>query len=153
MSSFCIFYGNDTLGRSWGQGTPIALYFNTTMEAQPSAVGWHEMSGGWPAHFAEYNSLTANGTVIDLSSRKTVFGDGHVNNPVLSEEEAEGYTVATVMVADDGWNPTDMTEQGSAPKNVKLEGGTISWKIAIMCFAGLYVKMGRWLDLLLNLPM
>jgi pectin methylesterase-like acyl-CoA thioesterase len=119
--------GNYTLGRPWGSGTPIALWINTTMISQPAAIGWNEMSGGWPARFAEYNSTTAKGTVIDLSSRKTLFADTHTNNPVLTADEAATYTIATVMGGTDDWNPTALTEQASAPANVKLQGTTLSW--------------------------
>ena len=120
--------GNYTLGRPWGSGTPIALWINTTMESQPSAIGWGEMSGGWPARFAEYNSMTKSGTPIDLSSRKTVFGDNHANNPVLTADEAAQYTIATVMGGDDGWDPQALTEQASAPEQVVLDGTTLTWK-------------------------
>ena len=119
--------GNYTLGRPWGSGTPIALFIDTKMEAQPSAIGWNEMSGGWPARFAEYNSTTASGTVIDLSGRKKTFGDNHANNPVLTREEADFYTIANVMGAGDDWDPTALTEQASAPQRVLLSEGKLSW--------------------------
>lgn len=122
--------GNYTLGRPWGSGTPIALFIDTKMEIIPSAIGWNEMSGGWPARFAEYNSMTKTGTVIDLSSRKTEFGNEgakHTNNPVLTAEEAAFYTIANVMGAGDDWDPTAATEQASAPKNVNINGSKITW--------------------------
>lgn len=120
--------GNYTLGRPWGNGTPIALYIDTKMNVIPSAVGWNEMSGGWPARFAEYNSMTANGTVIDLNGRKTTFGDNHANNPVLTKEEADQHTIANVMGDGDDWDPTLYTEQAPMPENVKLtDGVTLSW--------------------------
>ncbi|MBP5717296.1 MAG: Ig-like domain-containing protein, partial [Bacteroidales bacterium] len=53
--------GNYTLGRPWGSGTPIALFIDTNMNVVPSAIGWNEMSGGWHARFAEYNSMTSTG--------------------------------------------------------------------------------------------
>lgn len=129
--------GNYTLGRPWGSGTPVALWINTKMVAQPSAIGWNEMSGGWPARFAEYNSTTASGTVIDLSNRKTTFGDGHANNPVLSADEAAQYTISNVMGDDDDWDPTALTEQASAPENVKLEGNVLTWNDNnyVLCWA------------------
>lgn len=65
--------GNYTLGRPWGKGTPIALYIDTKMEAIPSAAGWNEMSGGYPKRFAEYNSYTSTGSVVDLKDRKKVY--------------------------------------------------------------------------------
>ena len=115
------------LGRPWGKGTPIALFINTEVESAPIADGWAEMSGGWPARFAEYNTHLASGTVVDLSNRKTTFGDGYTDDPVLTAEEAATYTLSTVMGADDDWDPTELTEQASAPTNVKLEGSTLTW--------------------------
>lgn len=129
--------GQYTLGRPWGDGTPIALYINTVMEVQPKADGWNEMSGGWPARFAEYNSMTASGTVINLDNRKKTFGDGHENNPVLTAAEAAGLTVQNVMGGGDDWDPTSATEQASAPKNVTLDGTTLTWDASdyVLCWA------------------
>lgn len=129
--------GQYTLGRPWGDGTPIALYINTVMEVQPKADGWNEMSGGWPARFAEYNSMTASGTVINLDNRKKTFGDGHENNPVLTAAEAAGLTVQNVMGGSDDWDPTSATEQASAPKNVTLDGTTLTWDASdyVLCWA------------------
>ena len=122
--------GKYTLGRPWGSGTPIALYINTKMTVKPSAIGWNEMSGGWPARFAEYNSTTAEGTVIDLKDRKKEFGndgDKHANNPVLTREEAEAHTLAAVMGDSDDWDPTPHSEQAPEPQNVKTDGSVIVW--------------------------
>ncbi|MBO4444474.1 MAG: Ig-like domain-containing protein [Bacteroidaceae bacterium] len=129
--------GTFTLGRPWGSGTPIALYVNTTMIAKPSAAGWSEMSGGWPKRFAEYNSRTAAGSPIDMSKRKTTFGDGHTNNPVLSAEEAAELTLQNVMGDSDGWDPTEATEQASAPEGVTLQEGMMTWDTSehVLCWA------------------
>ena len=138
--------GNYTLGRPWGSGTPIALYINTKMIVQPSAVGWNEMSNGWPKRFAEYNSTTASGTVIDLSNRKRTFGEGHANNPILTAAEADEMTIAKVMGGSDGWDPVAVAEQASAPTNVVLNGGTLTWddNNYVICWA--IVKNGRVVD-------
>ena len=133
--------GNYTLGRPWGKGTPIALYIDTKMEAIPSAAGWNEMSGGYPKRFAEYNSCTSTGSVVDLKDRKKVYdaydskdGDNYVNrrnetaeSPILTAEEAATFTVENIMGQDDDWDPTAATEQASAPTNVKLNGTTLTW--------------------------
>lgn len=133
--------GNYTLGRPWGKGTPIALYIDTKMEAIPSAARWNEMSGGYPKRFAEYNSYTSTGSVVNLKDRKKVYdaydskdGDNYVNrrnetagDPILTAEEAATYTIETVMGQDDDWDPTAATEQASAPSNVKLNGTTLAW--------------------------
>lgn len=129
--------GKFTLGRPWGSGTPIALFIDTKMEVQPSAIGWNEMSGGWPARFAEYNSTTSTGTVINLSNRKKTFGEDHANDPILTAAEAAQLTIANTMSGDDSWNPTADTEQASAPKDVKFSGNVLTWEPSnyAMCWA------------------
>lgn len=141
--------GSYTLGRPWGSGTPIALYLNCVFEAVPSAEGWNEMSGGWPARFAEYNSVTKSGTPIDLSKRKKTFGDHpNCNNPILTAVEAAEYTMEKVIGGTDGWDPTVLTEQASAPSNVVLdkEKQLLSWDASdyalcwVVCVNGVPVK-------------
>lgn len=131
--------GNYNLGRPWGQGTPTARFINTTMEVRPNAGGWGEMSGGWPAQFAEYNSTTASGTVIDLKDRKKIFADTHENNPVLTKAEADALTIAAVMGQGDDWDPTALTEQAAAPQGVKIEEATglLTWETSdyVLCWA------------------
>lgn len=117
--------GNYTLGRPWGKGTPVAVFIDTKMNVVPSAIGWNEMSGGWPARFAEYNSTTASGSQIDLSGRKKVFAETHENNPVLSAAEALEYSDMSKMFGD--WEPTLATEQAPVPTNVKQNVKTLTW--------------------------
>jgi hypothetical protein len=117
--------GNYTLGRPWGSGTPVAVFIDTKMNITPSATGWNEMSGGWPARFAEYNSQTTTGNTVDLSSRKTIFAETHENNPVLTAEEALYYGNMSNMFGD--WDPTLLTEQAPAVKNVVLDGTNLTW--------------------------
>lgn len=144
--------GAYTLGRPWGSGTPIALFLNCVMEAVPSAEGWSEMSGGWPARFAEYNSTTKTGTVIDLSQRKKTFGNEekgiHVdcNKPVLTAQEAAEYSIAKVMGDGDDWDPTSFTEQASAPENVSLSGTSLTWDDNNYVFCWAVVKDGEVVD-------
>lgn len=130
--------GTYKLGRPWGDGgEPIALYINTTMEIQPTAEGWNEMGDGWPARFAEYGSKTAAGTPINLSGRKKIFAKTHENNPILTKEEADFYTIENVLGGDDDWNPTSLTEQASAPTGVEIDGSTLTWddNQYVLCWA------------------
>ena len=136
--------GKYTLGRPWGDGTPSALWINTKMQYAPSAIGWSEMSNGWPKRFAEYNSTLLGGTTIDLSGRKTTFGDGHTNNPVLTAAEAAEASDMTNMFGD--WDPTYYTEQASAPQNVTLEGNTLSWDNSNYVYCWAIVKDGSVID-------
>lgn len=138
--------GNYTLGRPWGNGTPIALFIDTKMEAIPSAIGWSEMGTGWPKQFAEYNSVTTSGTAVDLSGRKSTFGDNHANVPVLTAEEAATYTIETVMGQDDDWDPTTATEQASAPTNVKITGTSLTWDNSDYALLWAVCKDGKVID-------
>lgn len=121
--------GNYTLGRPWGEGTPIALFIDTKMTAKPKAIGWNDMgSDGYPKRFAEYNSTTASGTVIDLSERKKTFGKGnHPNNPVLTKEEADANNYATVMGGNDDWDPAMDCEQAPTATGLSFSGNTLTW--------------------------
>ena len=136
--------GAYTLGRPWGSGTPIALWINTTMEVIPSAIGWSEMSNGWPARFAEYNSMTSSGSTVDLSGRKTVFGDGHANNPVLTEDEANAALDMAAMFGE--WEPMLYTEQAPVPENVRLVGTTLSWNNSDYALLWAICKDGKVVD-------
>ena len=117
--------GNYTLGRPWGSGTPVAVFIDTKMNVVPSAIGWNEMGTGWPKRFAEYNSTTSTGSAIDLSGRKTTFGEGHTNNPILTAEEAATYSDMSKMFGD--WQPTLLTEQAPVVTDVVLNGNTLTW--------------------------
>ena len=135
--------GNYTLGRPWGSGTPVALFIDTRMNVVPSAIGWNEMSNGWPKRFAEYNSTTSTGSVIDLSGRKKTFGEGHANNPVLTAEEALEAGNLHNMFGE--WDPTLATEQAPAPKNVVVDAANskLSWDNSDYAFCWAIVKNGK----------
>jgi hypothetical protein len=136
--------GNYTLGRPWGQGTPVALFIDTKMNVVPSAIGWNEMSGGWPKRFAEYNSMTKTGSQVDLSGRKKTFGDGHANNPVLTAEEALEAGNLHNMFGE--WDPTLLTEQAPLPTNVRLVGTTLTWDDSRYALLWAIVKNGNVVD-------
>lgn len=138
--------GNFTLGRPWGQGTPTCYYINTRMVARPSAIGWNEMSGGYPVRFAEYNSTTASGTVIDLAARKKVFADVHANNPVLTKEEADAINYSAVMGRDDDWDPASLAEQAPAPADVIINGTALTWQPSEYAMLWAIVKNGKVVD-------
>ena len=122
--------GRYTLGRPW-QGAPRAVYLNTTMKILPTGAGWGDM-GAVPGLFAEFNSHTESGALVDCSARKTSFtvdGTSHSvsYNPVLTQAEAEKYTIANVVGGTDNWQPELLTEQAPAPTNVVLEGYELKW--------------------------
>ena len=131
--------GQYNLGRPWN-GTPRCVWLNTTMKVIPSAAGWTSMQV-LPELFAEYNSVTESGNVIDLSGRTTTFTvDGEsvtaAYNPVLTAEEAAQYTIANVLAGDDQWQPNLLTEQAITP-DVAVAGGALTWDASdyVFCYA------------------
>ena len=128
------------LGRPWGQGTPSALWINTTMNIIPATIGWAEMSNGYPKRFAEYNSMTSTGAAVDLSGRKTTFNSSYSNNPVLTKAEADEASDMTNLFG--SWTPTDYTEQAPSPKNVTLTGTELIWDDSNYAFCWAIVKNG-----------
>ena len=147
--------GNYTLGRPWGSGTPVALFIDTKMNVVPSAIGWNEMSGGWPKRFAEYNSMTSTGSQVDLSGRKKWFGEkkddngniiqeAHENNPVLTAEEALEAGNLHNMFGE--WDPTLATEQAPIVTDVKLTDNELSWTGSNYALLYAIVKNGEVID-------
>lgn len=140
--------GNYSLGRPW-QGSPRAVYINTTMKVIPSAAGWSDM-GAVPALFAEYNSHTESGAPVDCSNRKTSFKSNNVMvpvtyNPVLTAEEAAKFTVENVLAGDDGWQPQLLTEQANTP-NITVENGVLSWNASDYVFCYAICKNGQIIE-------
>ncbi len=122
--------GNYYLGRPW-KNAPQAVFLNTTMKTLPQTTGWTSM-GTIPTLFAEYNSMNAEGGLVNTENRNNVFEvDGSPTtgsyNPVLSAEEADAYTPENVLTGDDMWNPWLVVEQVEAPQNIANSGTTLTW--------------------------
>lgn len=119
---------NYTLGRSWNDAK--AVFINTTMKILPTTAGWGDPMNSVPQVFAEYQSKTGSGSLIDLSSRRTTYSkDGTTIqlNPVLSQSQANQYTVQNVLGGNDNWQPQTYTQQLAAP-TIRQEGTTITWE-------------------------
>jgi len=146
IDGFASTNGNYNLGRPW-QNSPKSIYINTKMNVLPTAAGWTEM-GVVPGLFAEYNSVTASGTAVDVSLRKKSFTYSNVTttvNPYLTAEQAANYTIDNVLGGSDAWQPKLYTDQASAPV-ISSNGTTISWadNNYVLCWAvfkdGVFVK-------------
>ena len=125
--------GNYYLGRPWTKGAEV-YWIDTKMEAVPTGEGWHDMSSDGCTRMAEYNSMTASGSVIDLSARTKVLG-GNPNAPILTAEEAQEIGNLHHMFGD--WDPTLLTEQAPVPTGVTLKGGQLTWDDSeyVLCWA------------------
>ena len=116
------------LGRSWSN-TPRCVYINTTMKKTPSSEGWGDPMNVVPTLFAEYNSKTASGALVNLSGRRKTYTKDNITvtlNPVLTVSQAAQYTIENVLKGSDNWQPDNYTKQVSAPV-VGLEGSTLRW--------------------------
>ena len=139
--------GNYYLGRPWTEAAE-AYFIDTKMEVVPRAIGWAEMSNGGCTRMAEYNSMTASGSVVDLSGRATSLGktDPHPNNPILTAEEALEIGNLHNMFGD--WDPTLATEQAPIPTNVVLDKSTstLTWDDSKYALLWAIVKDGNVVD-------
>ena len=137
--------GNYFLGRPWTEAAET-YFIDCVMEAIPSAGGWTNMSAGGCTRFAEYNSMTASGTPVDLSGRVKELGKETLNpnSPVLSAVEAAEIGDMTNMFGD--WDPTEATEQASAPANVKIENSVITWDNSDYVLLWAICKDGKVID-------
>ena len=88
--------------------------------------------------------MTTNGTVVDLSKRKTVFGDGHPNNPRLTAEEAAEASNMENMYGE--WNPRLAAEQAPVPTHVMLSGTSLTWDNSNYALLWAIVKDGAVVD-------
>ncbi len=116
--------GSYNLGRPW-QNEPRAYFLNTVMNIKSTDDGWGKM-GNLPTHFYEYNSVDKNGQPIDLSVRKNSPTSTNTYVPVLTDEEAQKFTVENVLGGTDSWLPTDECVETAAPV-VSVEGKKLSW--------------------------
>ena len=141
--------GNYYLGRPWTKGAEV-YYIDTKMEAVPRAEGWAEMSDDGCTRMAEYNSMTANGSVIDLSHRATSLGkiNKNPNNPILTADEALEIGNMHNMFGE--WDPTLATEQAPAPQNVELAGNKLTWTDSKYALLYAIVKDGKVVDFTLE---
>jgi hypothetical protein len=112
------------------------------MEAVPTGAGWHVWGDGVSgfARGAEFNSMTASGSVIDLSSRATKVGN-YDNKPVLTAEEALEIGNLHNMFGD--WDPTLLTEQAPQVQNVVIEGNNLTWDDSNYALLYAIVKNGN----------
>lgn len=117
--------GQYVLGRPW-QGEPRTYFLYTKMNRQPDGTGWEGM-GGLVTHFYEYKSMDADGNLLDLSGRGNSPTSTNSYTPVLTDEEADDFTLYNVVGREDNWMPSDYTYQTNAPV-LTVSGSTISWQ-------------------------
>lgn len=138
IDGFPINNGGYRLGRPWSNA-PKATFINTTMKVLPTSAGWGDPMNVVPSVFAEYNSMTAQGASVDLSTRRTSYTKDATTvtlNPILTTAQAAQYTIENVVGGTDAWQPNLATEQASAPV---IRDGTpiLNWDDSnyVLCWA------------------
>lgn len=122
------------LGRPWSN-SPMASFFNTTCKIGIYSAGWWHTMGAIPAIFADYNSVDATGSPLDLSQRISTYdyvsGGSTITGIAkksFTDAEAATYTYENVTSGTDGWDPRTVTEPTNAPANVVITSvGALTW--------------------------
>jgi pectin methylesterase-like acyl-CoA thioesterase len=138
IDGYSINNGTYRLGRPWSN-TPKSVYINTTMNILPTPAGWGDPMNVVPSVFAEYNSMTASGAAVDLTSRRSSYTKDATTvtlNPVLTAEQAAQYTIQNVLGSTDAWQPNLYTEQAFAPV-ISIDGTSLKWDDSdyVLCWA------------------
>lgn len=110
------------LGRPWHH-QPQTVFLHTRSEIKIPAEGWCPHMNGLPSVFAEYGTTDADGKQLDLSKRINRYY--RINEKkdtiwctaknILTAEEAEQYTIESVMGGDDHWNPEQIFQATGEP--------------------------------------
>lgn len=108
-----------TLGRPWND-YPACTYLNTKMYVQPKPTGWGRMETDRVIRFHEYRSMDANGILLSLGSRSLSASSPGAGSEdvVLSEEQANQYTIRNVMGGDDAFEPNVLCQQIDAASGI-----------------------------------
>ena len=120
--------GDWNFGRTW-QNSPICVYLNTTLDdhAKNTLVKsrWTQkgMNSKDPKVFGEYATKDMAGNDITPASN-IINSHGGSFQTILTAEEAAAYTYEKMFTS---WDPAALTAQMTAPANVKIDGGQLTW--------------------------
>ena len=112
-----------TLARAWDK-SPACTYLNTKMYTQPQSYGWgRSMESNLKLRFHEYNSTDATGNVLSLVRRSIAAGSPAAGSDdvILSEEQANKYTLRDVVGGSDGFEPNELCMQIDAASGAKAD--------------------------------
>ena len=133
--------GDYVLGRPW-QNEPRAFFLNTKLNKQPVGTGWEAM-GNLRTHFYEYNSMDHNGNVLSLESRGNSPTSQNSYSPILTDDQADEFTITNVLGGKDGYDPTAYTVQIEAPE-LSLDKNILSWTNVENSICAVIFKNGKY---------
>ncbi len=142
--------GKFFLGRPWND-SPAATYISNTFKILPADAGWTSMSVRKVLRFHEYGSMNVSGDLLDLSVRSTsaCYPARNSDEPVITKEQADNYTVANTMAGTDGWNPQEWAEQVVAPQ-LTVQDGQLTWHADGKAYCYAICKNGVVMDFTRN---
>lgn len=126
------------LGRPW-ENSPYVTLLNTKMILPPAPEGWMNMKdAGLVLRFHELGTTAADGSPVDLSTRTTRLstpGPGSFD-VVMTQAEAEAYTMHSVLGGEEGYDPRVYTAQMPAV-TPGFDDTVISWRgiTDALCYA------------------
>ena len=115
------------LGRPWN-GSPACTWLNTKMYTQPRAAGWTKMNIDKVLRFHEFRSMDATGALLSLGRRSLAASSPAPGSDdcVLSDAEAEKYTLRNVTGGDDAFEPNVLCRQIDAASAAEEDKDTDS---------------------------
>ena len=122
------------LGRPWN-GSPACTWLNTRMYTQPRPAGWTKMNIDKVLRFHEYRSMDAAEALLSLGRRSLAASSPAPGSDdcVLSDAEAEKYTLRNVAGGDDAFEPNVLCRQidaASASEDDK-DANSMTWNDGI----------------------
>ena len=121
------------------------------MKVLPAADGWSTWNV-LPAVYAEFNSMTASGGIVDLSNRRsryTTATDTTDLAPLLTREQADSYSIDNVLGGADAWQPRLFTEQAPAPV-IALTDTALTWDDNEYVLGWAVIRNGVFIDFITN---
>ena len=125
--------GDWNFGRTW-QKEPICIWLNTTLDknAENTLVSsrWTQkgMNNTDPKLFGEWGTMNEDGVnITPRGNQITSFGGTF--ETILTDEQAANYTYDMMFKnnIEKPWDPSALTAQVAAPKNVKFVGSKLVW--------------------------
>ena len=112
-----------TLARAWGK-SPACTYLNTKMYTQPQSYGWgRSMESNLKLRFHEYNSTDATDNMLSIVRRSIAACSPAAGSDdvILSEEQANKYTLRDIVGGSDGFEPNELCMQIDAASGAKAD--------------------------------
>lgn len=133
--------GSYYLGRPW-KTTAGAYYFNCRMGKHINSKGWMEWDGNEStASFCEYNSMDADGNLLDVSGRVSwSLQLPQADVDALFQPESLYKRAKPAVVYD----PSTVCAAPSAPSVVNINGKTVSWSAVDGVVGYIILNNGRF---------